>query len=69
MRASFGGRFGYVDDGETATLTQRVTRKGSDRIVRYAFDLARRVGRKKGAPLCCDRSVVLDGGLRCARAR
>ena len=35
------------EDGETATLTQRVTRKGSDRIVRYAFDLARRVGRKK----------------------
>ncbi|HPO25786.1 MAG TPA: isocitrate/isopropylmalate family dehydrogenase, partial [Arenimonas sp.] len=27
-------------DGETATLTQRVTRKGSERIVRYAFDLA-----------------------------
>jgi hypothetical protein len=27
--------------------TQRVTRKGSERIVRYAFDLARRVGRKK----------------------
>ena len=36
-----------TEDGETATLTQRVTRKGSDRIVRYAFDLARRVGRKK----------------------
>lgn len=34
-------------DGETATLTQRVTRKGSERIVRYAFELARRVGRKK----------------------
>jgi isocitrate dehydrogenase (NAD+) len=34
-------------DGETATLTQRVTRRGSERIVRYAFDLARRVGRKK----------------------
>ena len=34
-------------DGETATLTQRVTRRGSDRISRYAFDLARRVGRKK----------------------
>ena len=34
-------------DGETATLTQRVTRKGSDRIVRYAFELARRLGRKK----------------------
>ena len=36
-----------TEDGETATLTQRVTRKGSDRIVRYAFDLARRLGRKK----------------------
>lgn len=34
-------------DGETATLQQRVTRRGSERIVRYAFDLARRVGRKK----------------------
>ena len=34
-------------DGETATLTQRVTRRGSDRIVRYAFELARRIGRKK----------------------
>ncbi len=34
-------------DGEIATLTQRVTRKGSERIVRYAFDLARKVGRKK----------------------
>lgn len=36
-----------TEDGETATLTQRVTRKGSDRIVRYAFELARRLGRKK----------------------
>src|SRR5215470_202905 len=34
-------------DGETATLTQKVTRRGSERIVRYAFDLARAVGRKK----------------------
>jgi len=34
-------------DGETATLTQKVTRRGSERIVRYAFDLARSVGRKK----------------------
>lgn len=34
-------------DGEVATLTQKVTRRGSERIVRYAFDLARRVGRKK----------------------
>jgi isocitrate dehydrogenase (NAD+) len=35
------------EDGETATLTQKVTRRGSERIVRYAFDLARNVGRKK----------------------
>ncbi len=34
-------------DGETATLTQKVTRRGSERIVRYAFDLARRIGRRK----------------------
>ena len=34
-------------DGETATLTEKVTRRGSERIVRYAFDLARAVGRKK----------------------
>ncbi len=35
------------EDGSTATLVQKVTRKGSERIVRYAFDLARREGRKK----------------------
>jgi isocitrate dehydrogenase (NAD+) len=34
-------------DGDTATLVQKITRKGSDRIVRYAFDLARRIGRRK----------------------
>ncbi|MEO5625325.1 MAG: isocitrate dehydrogenase [Dokdonella sp.] len=35
------------DDGATATLTQKITRRGSERIVRYAFELARRNGRKK----------------------
>jgi isocitrate dehydrogenase (NAD+) len=35
------------EDGETALLTQKITRKGSERIVRYAFDMARAVGRKK----------------------
>jgi len=35
------------EDGETALLTQKVTRKGSERIVRYAFDLARATGRRK----------------------
>ncbi len=35
------------EDGETALLTQKITRKGSERIVRYAFDMARAIGRKK----------------------
>jgi isocitrate dehydrogenase (NAD+) len=35
------------EDGETATLMQKVTRRGSERIVRYAFELARSTGRKK----------------------
>ena len=34
-------------DGEVAVSGARVTRKGSERIVRYAFDLARATGRKK----------------------
>jgi isocitrate dehydrogenase (NAD+) len=34
-------------DGQTATLTQRITRRGSERIVRYAFELARKAGRRK----------------------
>ncbi len=36
-----------TEDGETATLIQKITRKGSERIVRYAFDLARDTGRRK----------------------
>jgi len=35
------------EDGETAVLMQKVTRKGSERIVRYAFEMARKIGRKK----------------------
>ncbi len=34
-------------DGETAVSMARVTRKGSERIVRYAFELAKSTGRKK----------------------
>ena len=33
------------EDGETAMLMQKITRKGSERIVRYAFELARKTGR------------------------
>ena len=35
------------DDGETALSSIKVTRSGSERIVRYAFELARSRGRKK----------------------
>jgi isocitrate dehydrogenase (NAD+) len=35
------------EDGETALLTQKITRKGSERIVRYAFELSKNLGRKK----------------------
>ncbi|MBP6133360.1 isocitrate dehydrogenase, partial [Thauera sp.] len=34
-------------DGETAQSIIKVTRRGSERIVRYAFELARRLGRRK----------------------
>lgn len=34
-------------DGETAFSGTRITRKGSERIVRYAFELAKNTGRKK----------------------
>lgn len=35
------------EDGDTAHSQIKVTRRGSERIVRYAFELARRQGRKK----------------------
>ena len=35
------------EDGETAVSVTKTTRRGSERIVRYAFELARRTGRRK----------------------
>ncbi len=35
------------DDGEVATATSRITQDGAERVARYAFDLARRTGRRK----------------------
>ncbi len=35
------------EDGETAISVSKVTRKGAERIVRYAFELAQKTGRKK----------------------
>ncbi|MGY4877372.1 isocitrate dehydrogenase [Vreelandella aquamarina] len=37
----------FIDDGDTGISVIKVTRKGSERIVRYAFELARNNGRKK----------------------
>lgn len=36
-----------IDDGDTGISIIKVTRKGSERIVRYAFELAKNNGRKK----------------------
>ena len=35
------------EDGEIATSTSRITHKGAERVVRYAFEMARKLGRKK----------------------
>lgn len=37
----------FIDDGDTGISVIKVTRKGSERIVRYAFELAKNNGRKK----------------------
>lgn len=50
-------------DGETATLTQKITRKGSERIVRYAFEYARKHGRKKVSILHKANIMKMSNGL------
>lgn len=35
------------EDGQSAVSVSKVTRKGAERIVRYAFELAKKTGRKK----------------------
>ncbi len=35
------------EDGQTAQSVMQITRKGSERIVRHAFELAQRLGRRK----------------------
>ncbi|MDR5899926.1 isocitrate dehydrogenase [Halomonas vilamensis] len=37
----------FIDDGNTGISVIKVTREGSERIVRYAFELAKNNGRKK----------------------
>ena len=60
------GRLTRAEETEVALDTRVITRKGAERVVRYAFELARRRGR--GAPedgkvrlTCVDKSNVLEG--------
>jgi tartrate dehydrogenase/decarboxylase / D-malate dehydrogenase len=43
--SQLGGRFGVGTDAEMVLQTSVFTRRGTDRIIRYAFDLAQRLGR------------------------
>ena len=45
--AGVGGRFGRHTDHEMGMQTAVVTRRGAERVMRYAFDLARERGGKK----------------------
>jgi len=60
------GRLRRADETEVAIDTRIITRKGSERVVRYAFELAR--ARARGAPedgvrrvTCVDKSNVMEG--------
>ena len=60
------GRLRRAEETEVAIDTRVITRKGAERVIRYAFELARRRGR--GAPedgvtrvTCVDKSNVLEG--------
>lgn len=51
-----------VDD-DTAESVKRITRKGSERIVRYAFELARRTGKKNVAVVHKANIMKMSDGL------
>jgi len=60
------GRLRRADETEVAIDTRIITRKGSERVIRFAFELAR--GRAHGAPedgvrrvTCVDKSNVMEG--------
>ncbi|GAB2719471.1 isocitrate dehydrogenase [Halomonas garicola] len=52
-----------LDDGNTGISQIKVTRKGSERIVRYAFELARKNGRKKVTALHKANIIKTASGL------
>ena len=60
------GRLRRAEETEVAVDTRIITRKGAERVIRYAFEIARR--RPSGAPedgrrrlTCVDKSNVLEG--------
>jgi isocitrate/isopropylmalate dehydrogenase len=60
------GRLRRADETEVAIDTRIITRKGAERVVRYAFELAR--ARARGAPgdgvrrvTCVDKANVMEG--------
>ncbi len=60
------GRLRRADETEVAVDTRIITRKGAERVIRYAFELAR--ARLRGAPedgvrrvTCVDKSNVMEG--------
>jgi tartrate dehydrogenase/decarboxylase/D-malate dehydrogenase len=44
--SQLGGRFGVGTDAEMVVQTSVFTRRGTDRIIRYAFEFAQRLGRR-----------------------
>ena len=61
MYVGTGGFAHYGTPDEVATQVAVYTRKGTERIIRYAFDLTRRRNRRKKLTLC-DKSNVLTYG-------
>ncbi len=55
--ASLGG--GIVLGDQVATDTQVITRRGTERVVRSAFELARRRGRPDARVTCVDKANIL----------
>ncbi len=60
------GRLRRADETEVAVDTRIITRKGAERVIRYAFELAR--ARTRGAPedgvrrvTCVDKANVMEG--------
>jgi 3-isopropylmalate dehydrogenase len=59
--AGIGGNLKINTPDEVAIQEMIYTRKGTERIIRYAFELCRRLGRKKKLTLCYKANVLTYG--------